>query len=493
MKTRPMDHQLAALLRMEGKRNFALLMEQGTGKSWVGLADTERCFIGNKIDALLIVAPNGVHSNWVRREIPTHLEVPTVSYVWRGKPTTKREIADFGKLYTNHYPVGKAPLRVLSINVEAINTKAGYEAAEEFLRSFRVMMIVDESTRIKNPATKRTDKVIKLGRLAEARRILTGTPLTKAPTDLYSQFDFLKSGLLGTKSYRAFTAEYAVLLDPRSPKMAGMIRKNPKAAYAQVVEEDEEGNKMWRNLDKLSDLIAPHSYRVRKADCLDLPPKIYQQVTFEMCAEQRKAYDLLKEDNHYVHDAEDMSFQAIAARTKMKQVTSGFINIRGEAVLLPSHNNPRMDAFKEIVEDLEGSFIVWAMYEEEILQIMAVLDESGISAVSYYGETKKTDRETAIDDFQAGKVRAFVANPAAGGIGITLTKAETTIYYSCSYDNELRLQSEDRNHRIGTIKSPLYIDLIAEDSIDEDVLKSLMAKTALADHIIDRKPLVSSS
>jgi SNF2 family DNA or RNA helicase len=485
MKTRPMEHQLEGLKVSEGKRNFAFLMEQGTGKTWLTLADAERCFLAGKIDAILVIAPNGVHSNWIRREIPYHLEVDTIKYLWRGNPKTKKDIATYNGLF--NYPAGK--LRVLSMNIEAINTKHGYDAAEQFLERFRVMMIVDESTRIKNPGAKRTEKVIKLGRLAVARRILTGTPITKAPTDLFSQFDFLKSGLLGTTSYRAFVAEYAVLLDPKSPKMMAMIRKNPKAAYAQVVAEDDNGNPMWRNLDRLSDLIAPHIYRVRKENCLDLPPKIYKQVTFEMAPKQRAAYDLLKEDHHYVNDMEDMSFQAIAARTKMKQVTSGFINIRGEPTLLEAGENPRMDAFKEIIEDLEGSFIVWAIYEEEISQIMEALAISGISSVSYYGATKKDDREKAIDDFQAGKVRAFVANAAAGGIGITLTKAETTIYYSCSYDNELRLQSEDRNHRIGTIRSPLYIDIIAEDSIDEDTIKSLRIKSALADHIIDRKEL----
>jgi SNF2 family DNA or RNA helicase len=497
MKTKPMAHQVTALVRLEGKRNFALLMEQGTGKTWTTLADTERCYIGNKIDALLIVAPNGVHTNWIRREIPTHLEAPCLTYVWKGTPTTKKAKADWDKLYATHYPVGGAPLRVLSMNIEAINTPKGYEAAEEFLRCFRVMMVVDESTRIKNPSAKRTEKVIKLGRLATARRILTGTPITKAPTDLYSQFDFLKSGLLGTTSYRAFVAEHAVLASPTSPIMMAMMKKvGSKAAYAQVVEVDENGNKMWRNLDKLAQMIAPHSYRVRKEDCLDLPPKVYKTVYFELEAKQRQVYDRLKEDYHYVHmDVEDLSFQAIAARTKMKQVTSGFIKVRGETQnldrpddpdsLMDPKLNPRMAAFREIIEDYDGQFIVWAMYEEEINQIIAALEEADIPAVSYYGATSREARETAIDDFQAGKARAFVGHAQAAGIGLTLTAAELAIYYSCSFDNELRVQSEDRCHRIGTKHTVTYIDLVAEDTIDEDVVKSLAVKSAIADQIID--------
>ena len=131
--------------------------------------------------------------------------------------------------------------------------------------------------------------VNKSAREAEARRILSGKPLTKAPMDLFSQFDFLKKGLLGTDSYRAFVAEFAVLLDPRSPKMQGLIRKlGPKAAFAQIVDTDENGKKMYRNLEKLYGLIQPHTFRVRKADVLNLPPKVYEQKVFDLSDAQRK-------------------------------------------------------------------------------------------------------------------------------------------------------------------------------------------------------------
>jgi SNF2 family DNA or RNA helicase len=491
MKTSPMEHQKIALARMEGKRNFALLMEQGTGKTWTALADAERCYIGNKIDAVCVIAPNGVHTNWIRREIPTHLGVPSLCYAWPGKPTTVREKAGWNSLFKRFD--GNAPLRVFTINIEAVNAEAGFEAVAEFIRCFRVMLIVDESTRIKNPAAKRTDKVIKLGRPATARRILTGTPITKAPTDVFSQFDFLKSGLLGTTSYRAFVAEYAVLLDAGSPALQAIMRRlgGRVKGVPQVVAEDVTGRKLWKNLDKLADMIAPHSYRVKKEDCLDLPPKVYQTITFELDTKQRAVYDRLKEDYHYVHTGpevvEDLSFQAIAARTKLKQVTSGFINVYGVPQLIDPKTNPRMRAFKEIVEDIDGQFIVWAMFEEEINQVLAALEDAGISACSYYGATSSEDRDKAIDDFQAGTKQAFVGHAAAAGIGITLTAGRTAIYYSCSFDNELRLQSEDRNHRIGTVSSVLYIDLVAEDSIDEDVIRSLAAKNTVAYKVIDER------
>lgn len=499
MKTSAMDHQVVGLQRSDGKRNFAFIMEQGTGKTWLTLADAERCYQLDKINAILVIAPNGVHTNWVKREIPTHLEVESICYAWRGTPSTKKAKDAVEKVYRT-LPAGqREPLRVFAINVEAINSANGYEAVKRFLIAFRVMAIVDESTRIKNPQAKRSKKVCELGRIATARRILSGTPLTKSPTDLFMQFNFLKEGLLGTKSYRAFVAEFSVLLDPSHPKMIAIMRKlaGKSRGMPQVVATDEDGIPMFKNLEKLSDLIAPHSYRVRKKDCLDLPDKVYKRAYFELSPAQRKVYDTLKNEYSYLLErdgtmAEDVSFEAIAARTKLKQVTSGFINIFGEPQLLAPGDNPRMSLFKEIVEsildnDADAQFIVWAIYEQELLQVKAYIDSLGITSALYYGATKKDARDNIIDEFQAGKIQVFIGNASAGGIGITLTKAETAIYYSCSDDNELRLQSEDRNHRIGTTETVVYWDLIGEDTLDEKIALSNAMKTHLADVVIDRK------
>jgi SNF2 family DNA or RNA helicase len=490
MKTQPMSQQKSALAHLEGKRNFALIMEMGTGKTWTALADAERCYLGNKIDAVLILAPKGVHTNWIRREIPMHLEVETICYEWKGNPTTKKAKAGLDRLYTRFGDTEHAPLRIFAINIDAIITKSGFEAALEFLKCFRVMMIVDESTRIKNPKAKRSQQVIKLGKLATARRILTGAPITKGPLDLFNQFEFLKSGLLGTTSYRAFVSEYAHLLPPDDPRMLAIVAKaGPKAAYAQVVETDRFGNKQWKNLDKLSRLIAPHSYRVRKVDCLDLPPKVYKNVFFELEPKQRAIYDRLRDQYHYIDfkNSRELSFEAIATLTKLKQVTSGYMNVDGTPQLVSPEDNPRMAAFKEVIEDIEEGqqFIVWAMYKEEIRQVVAALRAAGISAVEFHGETAAEDRVTAVDDFQAGRVQAFVGHAQAGGLGLTLTAANLAIYYSCSYDNELRLQSEDRCHRIGTKDSVLYIDILAEETIDEDIAQSLREKTRVAALVID--------
>nr|DAP64195.1 MAG TPA: Chromatin remodeling complex ATPase [Caudoviricetes sp.] len=520
MKTEGMKHQIIGLARSEGKRNFAFLMEQGTGKTWLTLADGERCYLGNKIDALLVFAPNGVHTNWIRREAPRHLSVPFIGYAWNGPIKTKKQKAAWAELFRDFSLSEAPPLRIFTINVEAMTTKAGVEAVEEFLRCFKVMAVVDESTRIANPDAKRTENIIEAGRMATARRILSGTPLKKDPTDLYSQFDFLKPGLLGTTSYRSFVTEYSVLLDKDDPQMRGIMRrvmegrrnwkdqKKAREMIPQVVRTDAEGNKMFRNLEQLSDMIAPHSYRVKKEDCLDLPPKIYQTIFFDLTPELRKVYDRLQEDYEYIkknfiesyvtdhpevdyNDAvqyfETHCFEGIACQVKMKQVVSGFINIEGEPVLIDPENNPRMQLFKNYVEKHDGQMIVWCLYEVEILQVAAALQEMGYRVATYYGKTKKGEtRERIIDDFQAGRLDVIVGHAAAMGIGLTLTAATLSVYYSCDRNNELRLQSEDRNHRIGTVKSPVYLDLIATDTIDEDDMRGRAFKTEIANIVIDR-------
>lgn len=504
MKTKGMKHQIKGLDASDGKRNFAYFMEQGTGKTWTTLADAERCFLGNKIDAILVWAPKGVHKNWVLREIPQHLGVPCVSFAWNGPVKTKKQKEGLAKLYTPESKFREPTLRVLTINFEAMLRPEGIEVVREFINSFRVMAVVDESKKIGNPKTKRTVNIIEAGRAATARRILSGKPLTKAPMDLFSQFDFLKEGLLGTTSYRAFVAEYAVLLDPLSPQMQGLIRKmGPKAAFAQVVETEKVideatgatfERKKYKNLDKLAAMIAPHVFRVKKSDCLDLPPKVYKKVFFDLSPAQQKVYDELKNELSYVSETDGpQSFVAIASRAKMQQCTSGYVNINGTPELMPPEDNPRMAEFMNVVDDIpdDKSFIVWAIGREEIRQICEALAAEGISYVEYHGgvsdkpdETGRSPRDNAIDDFQKGKARAFVCNKAAYA-GLTLTRATYSLYYSCDFDNDVRAQSEDRCHRIGTTESVLYVDFIARGTINEDVAASLAFKDAIADIVID--------
>jgi SNF2 family DNA or RNA helicase len=485
MKTKGMQHQLQALQRMTGRKTYALFMEQGTGKTWTLLADAERLYAKGAIDALFVVAPNGVHVNWVKREIPAHMEGDIVARAWRSGAGVKhtKAMEDLFKPREEGAPV---PLRVLAMNIDALVTKKGYDFAERFLRSTKAIIVVDESGRIKNPDAARTKALMRLRPLARGARIATGTPITKAPTDIFSQMEFLESGLLGTTSYRAFVSEYADLLPSTHPLMQNMVRRNPKAAYAQIVARNADGTPRWRNLDKLRGLLEPHAFRVLKKDCLDLPDKIYKTITFELEPGQRRIYDKMQEESRIeLEDLTELPVSELAALVKLQQITSGFVNLPGGGLRYVSDNNPRLKALMDAIEDIDGKFIVWARFVEEIHAIKHAMLAADINCVTYFGDTSRDDREAAVDGLQTDPdVRCFIGNAAAAGIGLTLTAAETTIYYSNSFDLDHRLQSEDRNHRIGTKNNVVYIDLAAEDTVDEKISRNLQRKKAVAAEVL---------
>jgi SNF2 family DNA or RNA helicase len=368
------------------------------------------------------------------------------------------------------------------MNIDALCTNAGFDYARRFLLATRAMLALDESSRIKNPAALRTQRLMRLRKAAAYVRIATGTPITNAPVDVFAQFEFMESGLLGTTSYRAFVAEYAELLPATHPLMAALAKRNPKAAFAQMVAKNTDGSPRWRNLDKLQRLLAPHSFRVLKRDCLDLPEKIYQQTYFDLSPAQRAAYRLMdKECRVILEDGEIGVVAKLSAIMKLQQITSGFMMKpeRG-GLMYVSEENPRLDALLELAADIPCKFIVWARFREELRAVAEALQKAGRRVVQYHGDVSAKDREAAVDDFQNGDADVFVGQPQSGGIGLTLTTAETVVYYSNDYNSETRKQSEDRCHRIGTRNPVTYIDITASDTIDEAIVRALQRKADLA-------------
>jgi SNF2 family DNA or RNA helicase len=474
-----MRHQLKALQELQGRNAFALFMEQGTGKTWTLLADAERLYAKGEIDGLLVVAPNGVHTNWVNREIPTHMEGNIIARAWRSGASTKylKHLEELFKPRNQGEPV---PLRILSINIDALVTKNGVEFCERFLNATKAMIVLDESSRIKNPDAARTKALMRLRRLAKTARVASGTPVTNSPVDVFAQMEFLESGLLGTTSYRAFVAEYADLMPATHPLMQNMIRRNPRAAHAQIVARNPDGSPRWRNLDKLQKMLEPHSFRVLKKECLDLPEKIYKTITFELDADQRRAYEKMQNELRIeLGDQTELPVSELASLVKLQQITSGYVNTP-MGVQYVSEQNPRLETLMEIIEDVEGQFIVWARFREELSAIAAALNKAEISNVEYHGGVATADRERAVNSFSGGQARAFVGQPQSGGIGLTLTAAETVIYYSNDFNLETRLQSEDRAHRIGTKRNVVYIDIAAEGTIDEQISHNLQRKQRVA-------------
>ena len=467
-KTKPYDHQMQALEKSWASETYGLFMEMGTGKSKVLVDNIAMLYDRGAIKAALIIAPKGVYKNWDQIEFPVHLpdHIEHIKVLW--EPTiTKKKQMELDSLFEDTHK-----LKILIMNVEAFSTNKGLDFAHSFLNIFlgRALIGVDESTTIKNPTAKRTKNILKIGNLAKYRRILTGSPVTKSPLDLYSQCEFLDPYHLGHASYYSFRARYA-----------NMVKRNFGGRSVQLVTS-------YRRLDELADILDKFSYRVLKEDCLDLPEKVFTKRLVELTPEQNKAYAQMKQmalamlDNGEVMTSVNVMTQLM----RLHQITCG--HFKSDDGNITHLKNNRIDALMQLLEETEGKAIIWATYREDLKNIVAALKKAygEASTVEYHGGVDATLRQDNIAQFQdkKGPTRFFVGNPQTGGYGITLTAANTVIYYSNSYDLEKRLQSEDRAHRIGQTGSVTYVDLIAENTVDDKIVKSLRNKINIANEIM---------
>jgi SNF2 family DNA or RNA helicase len=486
MKTQGMSHQLTALRRMNGRKIYALFMEQGTGKTWVFLADAERLYAAGEIDALLIIAPKGVHANWIKREIPKHMNCLHIARTWySGMGKKARAVCD--EVFKIRDDGEQPPLRILAINYDTLNTRDGFIYAKSFLRSFKAMIIGDESSKWRNPKSGRTEAGMALKPFAAYRRIGTGTPVPNGPMGIWAQMEFLEDGLLGCSTYRSFVATYARLIDNDHPMKKKMIQNNPRIAYAQIIERDEEtGRPIYRNLDKLSTLLEPHSFRILKKDCLDLPEKIpAKNIYFQLTPPQRKIYKLMEKKFRVELGDKILTVKKLNAITKLQQITSGFVLVDGQPVYV-ERNNPRLAALIEFDDSQTQPYIIWAQFREELRAAAAALRKAGKRVVEYHGGiTSVKLRDKAVDDFQGGRADIFLGQPGAGGLGLTLTAAENVLFMSNGWDAEIRQQAEDRPHRIGLRHPVGYWDIVGENTIDEPIALAFQSKIEVSRAILD--------
>ena len=463
-KTKPYAHQMTALEKSWNKETYAYFMEMGTGKTKVLIDNLAMLYDKGKVDGVIIVAPKGVVKTWYEQELPTHLpdHIENVTVLWQPNITKKQQ----EKLETL-YEIGTA-LHILVMNVEALSTDKGVKFARKFLASHRSMMAIDESTTIKNPSAKRTKNIISLGKHAKYRRIMTGSPITKNPLDLYTQCEFLDPWLLNFASYYAFRNRYAE-----------MKTMHIRGRSIQVVHA-------FQNLSELSDKVKNFSYRVLKEDCLDLPPKTFMKRHVSLTKDQKKIYEQMKKQAMAVLNGKVTSTMTVLTQLmRLHQITCGHFTADDGSTQAVESN--RLNELMSVLDETEGKAIIWANYQLSVGEIIQkIIKEYGEdSYVHYYGLTSQEERQDNIRKFQNDpKCRFLIGTPQTGGYGITLTQANTVIYYSNSYDLEKRLQSEDRAHRIGQQKNVTYIDLIAEDTVDEKIVKALRDKINIASEVM---------
>ena len=463
-KTKPYKHQMTALEKSWNRETYAYFMEMGTGKTKVLIDNLAMLYDKGKVNGALIIAPKGVVGTWYNNELPTHLpdHIENITVLWKAA-ITKKQKQSLDELFSE----GEG-LHILIMNVEAFSTTKGMEFAHKFLSCHRTMMAIDESTTIKNPTAKRTKNILKLAESAVYRRIMTGSPVTKNPLDLYTQCDFLSPWLLDFTSYYAFRNRYAEM---KTLHMHGR--------QVQVVNG-------FKNLGELSDKLKGFSYRVLKEDCLDLPDKIFIKREIQLSPDQRKLYEQMKKEAIAVlKGKQSTTVNTLTQLMRLQQITCGHFTA-DDGATQPIANN-RITELMDVLEETEGKAIIWAHYQYDITAIIqAVVKKYGEkSIVDYYGLTPQEERQPNIKRFQDDpECRFIVGTPSTGGYGITLTAANTVIYYSNGYDLEKRLQSEDRAHRIGQKKSVTYVDIMADDTVDEKIVKALRKKINIASEVL---------
>ena len=466
-KTAPYDHQITALDRSIDRQAYAFFAEMGAGKSKMLIDTIANLHVRGEIDFALIIAPKGVYRNWTNKEIPDHFpdDIPHRIIRWVASPnkTQQAELRSINKKFDG--------LTIFVMNVEAFSTVKGKAAGEWMSKNLgpRGLVGIDESTTIKSHKAKRTKALIKIGAGFKYRRIMTGSPITKEPMDIYAQAAFLGPRTIGFDSFYAFQARYAI------------TQKRTMGAHSfnQVVG--------YRNLDELTAKIDTFSYRVLKEDCLDLPEKTYTARYVTLTDEQRRMYEQIRQEGFLLLGEGEMvsTPQVITQMLRLQQVMSGHLMTDdGELMTFPSG---RLNALMEIAAETSGKVIIFSRFRHDIKQIKEALDkEYGEgAAVTYFGDTSVEDRESAVSMFQdpASKTRFFISNKT-GAYGITLTAASTVVYYSNDFDLEMRIQSEDRAHRIGQTQPVTYIDLVAEGTIDEKIVENLQNKIDMSAKVL---------
>lgn len=439
-------HQDRAINRFKDRPYGALFMEMGTGKSRIGIKLAEHKYATGASRVTLIVTTVGLLGNWFYNELPKHSELPYTTWVWN-KDTKFPEQS--GHIY-------------FLVNIDAIITPRFQTFYKTFLKAFpRFTLIVDESSKAKNPKAERTKKLIMIARKASSRFIMSGTPTPNSPLDVYSQADILAPGLLGFTSMYAFKGRYAVI----------KLERNGPRVYEKI--------SGYQNIEELTAKIHTFAEVVKKADCLDLPPKIYRKLDVPLSKEQLKHYNNLKNiAMTYIESEQITVANTVSLINRLLQICSGQLKSGTDYY---SIGTDRLTVLKELVEAANTKTLIWTSYVNNAKDIAEHLGDSVLLLPS---GLPISERQRRIELFKSGPALGLVANPASAGHGITLIESANSIYYSNSFNYENRAQSEDRNHRIGQTSSVLYTDLVALGTVEERVIDILKSKQKLSDELL---------
>lgn len=462
-KVTPDPHQLAGLNKVWSLSDHALFMDRGTGKTKTSIDFVTAKAMAGEIDSCVIAAPLSMVLSW-RDEILANSPVGSTITLYRRAKA--REWSNDGLALSK-------PFHWMLVSIESMSTGGTVDWLKAWMLGKRSWMLVDESARIKNPNAKRTANITSAGMLAAGRSILSGLPVLIGPIDLFSQFEFINPQIIGAGDFWCFRNRYAVMGGYEGKQIVG-----------------------YQHLDELTALIEPYTYSVTREQALkSLPPKRFKTIRVELAPPQLAAIASIRKGA-----IGDRVMKNVLERVlRMQQVTAGFITRPRKKSTDPLHgieleedtlteivgfeDNPKIAALRDILEDSSSQFIVWCNFIPEFDLVSRLLDALKISYVKYRGDVDFEARKDAEREFQSGAVRGFVGTLGTGGIGITLTAASLVIYFGNSWALEMREQSEDRAHRRGQKNAVLYIDLIAEGSVDELIMDALKNKRDVAEYV----------
>lgn len=530
-KTVPYAHQLEAFERFKDAPYFALFADMGTGKSKITIDIAAHKYEQGDIDAVLIIAPNHVHTQWVKEQFPVHCPIPYRPMVWQSGQVGRKSWAS---ILRNFIITPMPALKVLAVNVEAFQSDTVIPYVADYVKLHKPFIVVDEATRIKTSTAKRTKTIHKLEKYG-VRAILTGTPTAKSPFDLWSMMEFLKANYFQC-NYFIFQHRYGILMKGVNFKTGAKFNTLiDEKTYSMVVSsinklKEQRGGRLmpddyeaiaairgvseknvrfieqnpvytrYKRLDELRAYIAKDVFSVRKEDCLDLPPKVYEKIYVDMSAEQARVYKTLKEDLLAQYgDREVTVANKVALTTRLMQILGGFFPYMEEeehinpiygkyiklvgAGMLIGETNVKLEALKADLEEVseDTRVIIWAHFVPELKYIYDNLRKD-YSCCLYYGGTGDMERKQIIEDFKAGKYKIFIGNAQTAGFGLNLQNATLQYFFSNTFRTEDRLQAEDRSHRIGVKSTVVYKDIIMRRTLDERIYENIATGRDLNDY-----------
>lgn len=468
-KTEPRKQQRMAL-RHYGMSALALFMIMRAGKSKVAIDMACAYRMEAKIEAMLIVCKLSVRRTWVE-QFGLHAPIPSNIFL---PDSASSKAFDRWLDRTHDFPV-------LVIGTESLSQGGMYKMAERFMLARKdPLMTIDESSMISNHKAARSQACLDLGKMAKYRIAMTGTPMSVGPMNLFMQFEFLDSNIIGIGDFYAFRNRYAVMGGYHVEIRPGVKKPTQIVGY--------------QNLDELTRLIAPYTYEVGE-DELDLPEKVPEKRYVKLQKRQQALYDTIKKERAYNWKGEDVIIKNVLELVlRLHQVVGGYTVTRSRDergrersvphVVVEPKDNPKIAELLDVIEEAgKRQGIVWCAYRPELDAVVTTLRSEGLRVGEIHGGIEEDDRETTRQKFQRRELDWIVANAATGSMGLDMSAASITVFYSNTNRMIDRKQAGERPRAVGKKGSILEVDIVAEGTVDEIMMKALEAKMDLSEYV----------